>query len=112
SECPWVSDAGDQSSGKSWSDTGNHVEPPACLTGSVPGSDHTIELQDLSFQHSQLGAEGCNTDTGYLGQPLVSQVGDDTEQLVYTIASDWRDDAKLRKMCTDRIDHRSLLTDE
>src|SRR5271155_838271 len=27
-------------------------------------------------------------------------------------APDWRDNAELGKMCSDRIDHRGLLTDE
>ena len=47
-----------------------------------------------------------------LGQPLVTCIGDDIEQLLHTLAPDRRDDPKLGKMGTDRIDHRGLLTDE
>ena len=68
--------------------------------------------KDLGLQHSQLGTESRNACARNLGQPLVSQVRDDTEQVVYAITSDRRDDAKLRKMRADRIDHRGLLTNE
>jgi hypothetical protein len=53
-----------------------------------------------------------NTRTSDLSQPLVILVGDDPEQLVHTIASDRCDDAKLRKMSPDRIDHLGLLADK
>jgi len=70
---------------------------------------------ELVRQPSIRTAESCRGLQHRHGLPRATacQLGrHDTEQLVYTIASDWRDDAKLRKMCTDRIDHRSLLTDE
>ena len=33
------------------------IKPPTRLTGSVPGSDHTVELQNLLLQPSQLSPE-------------------------------------------------------
>ncbi len=88
------------------------IEPLARLTGSVPGSDHTVELQNLRLQHPQLGAERGETRAGNLRQPLVTWIGDDPEQFLDTIAPDRRDDPELGKMGTDRIDHRGLLADE
>jgi hypothetical protein len=60
----------------------------------------------------QLDAESRHTRTGNLRQPLVICVRDDAEQLLDTIASNRCDDAKLRKMSPDGIDHRRLLPDE
>src|SRR5688572_3734314 len=78
----------------------------------MPSSDHAIELKNLCLQHLQLGAESCNTRAGDLGQPLITCIRDDTEQLVDTPTSNRCDDAKLGKMRSDRIDDRGLLTDE
>ena len=78
----------------------------------MPGADHPVELQNLRLQHPQLNAESRHTRTGNLGQPLVICVRDDAEQLLDTIASNRCDDAKLRKMSPDGIDHRRLLPDE
>ena len=78
----------------------------------MPGHDHTVELQDLSLQCLQVGAERTDTGAGNLGQPLIICIGGDTEQLLDTIASDRRDDPELGKMGADGIDHRGLLADE
>ncbi len=78
----------------------------------MPGHDHPIELQDLSLQHLQLGAESDHTSTRNLGQPLVTGIGGDRKQLFDTIASDRRDDPELRQMSADDVDHRGLLADE
>jgi hypothetical protein len=43
--------------------------------------------------------------------PLVGWIGNNMEQFVDPLAPDRRDNAKLRKVCSDRIDHRGLLTD-
>src|SRR5580658_462010 len=64
------------------------VEPPACLTGSVPGHNQTIELQNLSLQRLQLGTESGDACTGNVGQPFVICIGDDSEQLLDTVAPD------------------------
>jgi len=59
-----------------------------------------------------LGAKGGNTCTGHVGQPFVTCIRDNAEQLFDTMASDRRDDSKLRKVSVDSIDYRSLLADE
>ena len=46
----------------------------------------------ICLQHLQLGAERGDTGAGNLGQPLVTCIGSDAEQLLDTIASDRRDD--------------------
>jgi hypothetical protein len=38
-------------------DPGDLIEPLARLIGAVPGHDPPVKLQDLGFQHPQLGAE-------------------------------------------------------
>src|SRR6267154_4104157 len=73
------------------------------------GGDHTVELQDLRLEHSQLGAESGKTRARDLGHPFVIWVGDDPEQFLDTIAPDRSDDPVLGKMGADRIDHRGLL---
>src|SRR5207249_2178597 len=84
----------------------------ARLVRSVPGGDHTVELQDLRLEHSQLGAESGKTRARNLPHPFVTRVGDDPEQFLDTIAPDRSDDPVLGKMGADRIDHRGLLADE
>jgi hypothetical protein len=59
-----------------------------------------------------LGAESSNTGAGNVRQPLIVCIGSDLEQLFNTIASDRRNDPKLRKMSTNDVDHRGLLADE
>src|SRR5205807_10516254 len=39
--------------------------------------DHTVELQDLRLEHSQLGAESGKTRARNLRHPFVTWVGDD-----------------------------------
>src|SRR4029078_4715728 len=87
-------------------------ESPAHTPGSVPAHNHAIELKNLRLQYPQLGAKSRNTRTRNLGQSFVTCIDDDTEQLIDTITSDRCNDAKLRKMSTDRINHRGLLADE
>jgi hypothetical protein len=60
----------------------------------VPSRDHTIELQDLSLQHQQLGAQSNDARACNLGQSFTS-ISDDTEQPLDTIASDRRNDSGL-----------------
>src|SRR5215475_2364997 len=45
-------------------------------------------------------------------QPGVLRIGDNFKQLLYTIASNRRNDPDLRKVCADRIDDGGLLADE
>src|SRR5262245_20614256 len=73
----------------------DRIEPLARRVGSMPGRDHAVELQELCFQGSQLGA-----------------VGDDIEQLFHTMASDRCNKAKLGKMGTDRVDHCGVLANK
>src|SRR5262245_6598545 len=77
SESLRISDAGDQSGGKRRTDTRYLIEPLAGLARSVPGVDHTVELQDLCLEHPQLGAEHGETRARNLGQPFVTWIGGD-----------------------------------
>src|SRR5262249_31654826 len=58
----------------------DRIEPLARLVGSMPGHDHAVELQELCFQGSQLGAESHETGACNLGQSFVTCIGDDIEQ--------------------------------
>src|SRR5271169_6136560 len=78
----------------------------------MPGVDHPVELQNLCLQYPQLDTESRQTRAGNLGQPLVICVRDDAKQLLDTVAADRCDDAKLREVSPDGIDHRRLLPDE
>jgi hypothetical protein len=64
----------------------------------MPGHDQTIELQNLSLQRPQLGAESSDTRTGNVGQTFVACIGDNAEQLLNTFASDRCDNPKLGQM--------------
>src|ERR1700730_16050234 len=59
-----------------------------------------------------LGAKRGYAGTRHLGDPAVIWIRDSIEQLLDTIAPDWRDDPELGKERADRIDDGSLLTDE
>ena len=69
-------------------------------------------LDASSSQTSQLSPESQETRTGYLWNSLVVWIGDDIEQLLDTVAPDRCNNPELGKVGPDRIDHRSLLTDE
>src|SRR5262245_21379594 len=90
----------------------DRIEPLARLIGSMPGHDHAVELPELCFQGSQLGAESHETGACNLGQSFVTCIGDDIEQLFKTIASDRCNNTKLGKMGTDRVDHCGLLANK
>src|SRR5262245_50805267 len=60
----------------------------------------------------QLTSDCCETRASYSRNAFVSWIGDHVEQLLNTAAPNRRDDPELGKMSPDRIDHRSLLTDE
>src|SRR5665213_388479 len=107
-----VGDTGDQSGGQHRTDAGDRIEPLARLTRSVPAQNHTVELQNLLLEPSQVSSESGNTCACNVRHPLVGWIGDDIEQLLDTLAPDRRDDPQLGKMGPDRIDHRGLLTDE
>jgi hypothetical protein len=64
----------------------------------VPGRGQAIELQYLGLQHPQLGAKGGKARARHLGQPFVTGIGDQIEQLINTVASDRRDNPELGKM--------------
>jgi hypothetical protein len=67
--------------------------------GSVLARDQAIELQYPGSQRPQLGAESANTCARHVGQPFVTGIGDDTEQLFNTIASDQCDPHRSRRHC-------------
>jgi hypothetical protein len=104
-ECLRISDTGNQSGGQCWTDARNLIEPSARFPGSVPSPNHTIELQDLSLQRLQLGAESGDTRACNLRQTCITYISDNAEELFNTIASDWRDDPEFGQMGADRIDH-------
>jgi hypothetical protein len=94
---PWISNGRDQSSGQRWTNAGAIIEPPACLAGSMPSRDHTIELQNLFLDPAQLSTKGRETGTGYLRNSPVGWIGNDVEQLLDAVASDRCHDPKLGK---------------
>src|SRR5215813_12171195 len=100
-----IGNAGNQRRGQHMTNAGNRIEPLARLVGSMPGRDHAVELQELCFQGSQLGAESQQTGACNLGQSFVTYIGDDTEEVFNTSTSNRCDDAKLGKMGTDRVDN-------
>ena len=78
----------------------------------MPGGDRTIELQDLSLQHPELGTQRDDTSTCERGQPFIARISGDPEELFNAVASDRCDDAELSQMRADGIDHRGLLADK
>ena len=78
----------------------------------MPGIDHAVELQDLRLEHPQLHAQRHDTRACNFWNPIVTSICHDREQFLNAPAADRRNDAELRKVGTDRIDDRSLLTDE
>ena len=84
----------------------------ARLVGPVPGHDHPIELQNLLLDIEQLSTERSKACTSNLRHPLVVRVGNNLQQFRDPFTPDRRDNAKLGKMRSDRINHRDLLADE
>src|SRR5665811_2590697 len=81
---------------------GNVMKALAGFVGSVPGQDHPIKLQDLLLEAEQLSAERGKTRTGNLWHPFVARVGNNMQQFGHSFAPDWRDNAELGKVCSDR----------
>jgi len=88
------------------------IELFARLIGPVPGPDPAIELQDLRFQHTKLDTKGRDAGPRHLGQAPIRWIGGHREQLRYASAADPGDNAELRHMGTDRVDHAGLLANE
>src|SRR5262249_35302886 len=57
----WIGNAGNQRRGQHMTNARDRIEPLARLVGSMPGRDQAVELQELCFQGSQLGAESHET---------------------------------------------------
>ncbi len=76
------------------------------------GRDQPVELQNLLLEPAQLSSESCETCASYRRNSIVSWIGNDMEQFLNALAPDRCNDPELGKMEPDRIDHRSLLTDE
>src|SRR3954467_9976638 len=95
-------------------------------TGPTPGASSSLILISLDrcqavisrsnsyllLDATQLSPECRKTCTSYLWNSLVVWIGDDSEQFLDTAAPDRCNDPELGKMGPDRIDYRSLLTDE
>jgi hypothetical protein len=45
----------------------------------MPNRDHSVELQNLSLEHTQLVAESRETCARNLGKPFITGIGDDIE---------------------------------
>ena len=58
------------------------IEFLARLVGPVPSVDHTVELQDLPLEHSQLSAERGEARAGDFRHPCVFWIGNDPEQIL------------------------------
>jgi hypothetical protein len=84
----------------------------AGLVGTVPGHDHSIELQNLSLEAEQLIAKRGKARTANLRHPFVARIGNNMQQFGDAFAPDRRDNAELGKVSPDRVNHRGLLTDE
>jgi hypothetical protein len=78
----------------------------------MPSHDHSVELQNLLLEPSQLHPEGCETRTRYARHSLIGGIGNNVEQFLDTIAPDWRDDPEFGEVRADCIDHGGLLTDK
>ena len=78
----------------------------------MPSPDQAVELQNLRFNPMELLAKRRQTGTGNLWNLLVLRIGDDIKQLLNTLTTDWRNDAKLSAMGPDCIDHRGLLSNK
>src|SRR5215472_14117720 len=78
----------------------------------MPGDDHPVEVQNLRLEHPQLGTKSGKTCTRYLGQSLVTSIGNHMKQFLHAMAPNRCNNTKLGHMSADRVDHRSLLTDQ
>jgi hypothetical protein len=83
----------------------------ARLVGTMPGRDHSIELQNLPLEAEQLIAKRGKARTANLRHPFVTRIGN-MQQLGDSFTPDRRDNAELGKVSPDRVDHRGLLADE
>src|SRR5258708_15642074 len=112
SEGPGVSNTRYQCGRQYRTDPGNVMKALARLVGPVPGHDHPIKLQDLLLEAEQLSAERGKARAGNLRHPSVARVGNNMQQFHDTFTPDPRDNARLGKVSSDRINHRGLLADE
>src|SRR5437764_916540 len=100
-----ISDARSQSRCQQRTDARNVMKALARFVGPVPVHDHAIERQNLLFEAEQLTAERGKTCARNRRHPFIVAVSNDMEQLLDPLAPDRRDNAKLRKVSSDRIDY-------
>src|SRR5229473_6602122 len=111
-EGPGVSNTRYQSGRQHRTDPGNVMKALARLVGTVPGHDHSIELQNLLLEAEQLIAKRGKTRTANVRHPLVARIGNNMQQFGDSFTPDRRDNAELGKVSPDRVNHRGLLADE
>ena len=104
-EGPWISDAGNQCGSQGRPYARELIEVLAHLVRSMPGRDHSVEVQNLCFDHPELTTEGGNTRARKLRQAPIMGIANNTKQLFDASAPDRRNDAKLGKMSADRVNH-------
>src|SRR5258708_11782642 len=107
-----VTNGRDQSGCQRGADARDGVKSLAGLVRSVPCHDAAIEGQDLGFQCQQLSPESSHAGPGYLGEPSVTAIGDNFEQLLDTTAPDRCDDPELGQVRANGIDDGRLLANE
>src|SRR5271166_2617405 len=78
----------------------------------MPGHDAPIECQYLGFDRQQLGPQSSNARARDLGKPRVLDIGNDFQEPLNAVASNWRHDPELGEVRADRVDNRRLLPDE
>jgi hypothetical protein len=69
----------------------------ARVVGTVPGHDHSIELQNLLLEAEQLIAQRGKTRTGNLWHPFVARVGHNMQEFGDSLAPNRCDDANLAR---------------
>ena len=106
----WICNGSNEGGGQHRTDAGTIIQSHTHFTGTVPGPDHPVKLQNLLLDPSQLSPECQETRTSNVRNSLVVWIGYDIEQFLNVIAADRSDNSKLGKMGAYRIDHRDLLT--
>ena len=107
-----IGDRSRQSAGNDRTDAGNGLQTSAGVVCAVPGIDIQFDGMDFPVYCQELPRQTFQAGAGQSWQPLITLIGDHSQQLLDLWHASWRNDAKLRHMSTDGIDQHGSLPNQ
>ena len=98
-----IGDRGNQRGCDQRANAGNVIKASADFAHPVPGENAAVRIDDLTFHHLKLSAQGQETIACRRGDTVIVAILDDVEQPLQPVAADACDNTELGKMGTQGI---------